>query len=244
MENIFKSIYFARHHRIICLYKCVNLNLHVIGEALAATVKNVENKYEDSDTLRRIKEISDLTSPAFSNQKDGVERYHTLVVSHYFISLISEFEGFLVDILREVIKAYPAKAGAISLRLSEIADCESLNEAVEIGVNKFLNELVYKRPKEYIEAINQILSISSVEKASSMWKQYVEFKARRDIGIHDDWRKNETYVRKVQEVGGAVPEAEYLVPDNDYFVAAVDVIDDLMRSISEHCAAKFTASTT
>jgi hypothetical protein len=224
-----------RHKRIQCIYRCVNLNLEVIKFTLQSALKGNNDIYE------KIHKISDLASSAFGSNDDKFERYHSFVVSHYFITLISEFEGFLVDFLRVVVKNHPPKIGNISLKLSEVAECENLDQVIEIGVNKFLNDLVYKKPRDYVEAINDILSTNQSSELDDLWRKFIELKARRDLGVHNDWKSNETYFRKVTEIGGTPSKGEFLAPDNDYFVEAVQVVHDLMNKLGAHCVEKFTS---
>lgn len=200
-----------RHNRIKCLYMCVNLNLVVIRQGLSG----------DKDIANEINAIEDLLGQAYEEDE---HKFHSFVVSHYFISLVSEFEGFLVDLLRIVLRRFPAKIGSISLRLSDVAECEDIDQAIEIGASKFLNELVYKRPKEYIDTINELLSVQRSPELEDLWKKFIECKARRDLGVHNDWRVNETYNRKLTEIGEPPSQAQFLVPTNDYFVDSVDII--------------------
>ena len=43
------------------------------------------------------------------------------------------------------------------------------------------------------------------------WNIFIEAKARRDVGVHNNWICNETYIRKVKESGAKV---EYIAGQN------------------------------
>jgi len=218
----------VRRKRIECILNCVNLNLGVINAA-----------YNQLNNIpKEIKKIAKNLPDGFQRNGNYNLNFHSFVVSHYFISLIAEFEGFLVDMLRSIVKRYPEKVGNITIKVSELTTCGSLEEAIYICIDRFINELTYKRPKEYIETLQGIFSLNK-EDFEDLWPTFMERKARRDLGVHNDWQKNEIYIRKVKEVGITPPKDDFLAPDNDYFVDSVKILFDLMGKISIHCAEKF-----
>jgi hypothetical protein len=219
-----------RQRRIECLLNCVNLNLDVINAAYD----------QGNDVSKQISKIATNLPDGFRRNTNDNINFHSFVVSHYFITLIAEFEGFLVDMLRSIVKRYPEKVGNISIKVSELTACCSLDEAIYIGIDRFINELTYKRPKEYIDTLQRIFSLNK-EEFEALWPEFMERKARRDLGVHNDWRKNEIYVRKVKEVGITPSKDDFLAPDNEYFVDSVKVVFDLLAKISVHCAEKFRA---
>lgn len=219
-----------RHGRIACIYNCVNLNMEVM----------MAIRDQDNDISERIVTIVEKLPTGFKRNTNDYLNFQSFVVSHYFITLIAEFEGFLVDMLRTIVKRYPRKVGNISIRVSEIAACGSLEEAISIGIDRFINDLSYSRPKEYIDSLQEIFSLNKKD-FQTLWPIFMERKARRDLGVHNDWRKNETYIRKIKEVGIAPSDEDFLAPDNDYFVASVEIVHKIMRKISEHCAEKFSS---
>lgn len=218
-----------RHNRIACIYKCVNLNLDVI------------HAYQDQDNevSKQIAEIVEKLPIEFRRNKNDNLNFHSFVVSHYFITLVAEFEGFLVDMLRTIVKRHPVKVGNISIKVSEIAICSSLDEAIAIGIDRFINDLTYKRPKEYIDSLQEIFSLNK-DDFQGLWPGLIERKARRDLGVHNDWRKNEIYIRKIREVGITPTNDDFLAPDNEYFVESVGIVHDILSKISLHCAEKFS----
>lgn len=222
----------SRHDKVQCLFMCVNLNLEILHDLLQRV----------SPVADRIQEIEKLLHPRVFLSDSGTAnlRFHSFVVSHYFVSLVSEFEGFLAEILEVVIKRYPSKIGSATLRISEISHCETVDEAIEIAVGKYLNELSYKRPKEYIASLRELLSIEDSPEMNVLWTQFVEQKARRDLGVHNGWKNNEIYKRKVSEMGGVPSDQEFLAPDNEYFVNAADTIHQLMTGLYDHCSSKFS----
>ena len=67
-----------------------------------------------------------------------------------------------------------------------------------------------------------------------LWPQFVEIKARRDIGIHNNWVCNQTYLRKVAEAGlqTSVEAGQSLIPGYvEYLSGAINVLHEIGRTI-------------
>lgn len=114
-------------------------------------------------------------------------------------NLVGEVELYFTDIVKNVILAYPKKLGSVEFRLSEILD-KPTNELVQAAADKWLNALFYKKPSEYLELLSELLAVPP-KSIGETWPQYIEAKARRDLGIHSGWTVNETYLRKIGEAG-------------------------------------------
>jgi hypothetical protein len=64
-------------------------------------------------------------------------------------------------------------------------------------------------------------------------------KARRDIGIHSDWKRNALYDAKISEVGLSAPTKSFLGIGDNYFGHAVRVATKMIETLSNHCLRKF-----
>jgi hypothetical protein len=101
---------------------------------------------------------------------------------------------------------------------------------------------MYEKPEDYLKKICTILSIES-KQIEPFWPYYIEAKARRDVGVHNNWKCNETYLRKTakldfeisQKIGGSlVPSnTEYCnkVHDNIIFIAN-EIADQILEKHS------------
>lgn len=121
-------------------------------------------------------------------------------LSHFFVAAISAFEQFLQDYVYQVILKHPMRVGTTTFKLSEILDAGGIEPLVQRAAEKLLNEVMYKKPLEVLTSVCEIMSISQASLDSS-WRYFVEAKARRDLGIHNGWRCNSVYLRKVSEAG-------------------------------------------
>jgi hypothetical protein len=71
------------------------------------------------------------------------------------------------------------------------------------------------------------------------WLQFVELKARRDVGLHANWQRSETYTRKLSEAGAQISSDKFLGITSSYFKEALIVADDLIQNCHQHCCSRF-----
>jgi hypothetical protein len=154
---------------------------------------------------------------------------------HLFFTQISGLEFFFQSCLAAVLRAYPKKLGSAQFTLSQILEADSKDALIDQATEVFLNKLMYKKPSEYLDEICNTLSIESVG-IRPFWSDFVEAKARRDVGIHNNWKCNETYLRKVSEVGLTLPFelGDSLVPkDGSYFTKTTESLGQIGRQMVE-----------
>lgn len=80
--------------------------------------------------------------------------------------------------------------------------------------------------------------VLSIDEAAiqAVWPRFVEAKARRDLGMHNAWRCNSIYLRKLAESGIAstLKEGESAAPSDDVYVRQVDhALDELADMITK-----------
>jgi hypothetical protein len=117
-----------------------------------------------------------------------------------FISMISSLELFFQEAISGVLQAYPKKVGSVQFKLSEILDAGTTDELILRAAEEYIMKLMYKKPLEYLEEITRTLSIDSAS-IRPFWPTFIEAKARRDLGMHNGWKCNSTYIRKLEETG-------------------------------------------
>lgn len=121
-------------------------------------------------------------------------------VERSFIMLVASFELFLQELLQVIVTAYPKKVGQIEFKLSEIIDAGSPDELVRQAIDTTLNQLMYKKPNEYLTAVANLLSIDA-DALRGEWLIFAEAKARRDLAVHNGCKCNAIYLRKIKEAG-------------------------------------------
>ena len=175
--------------------------------------------------------------PCFAGDDDD-DRVYSYIVAQSFLAIIAEFENLLVEVMSAVVSFYPQKLGNESFRLSDILELGDQATIVRAASERYINAIMYKRASEYRKALVDLLS-ADPDFLSDEWAAYVECKARRDVGVHNGWKLNETYKRKLAEVGVTPSPDVYLAPSNDYFFNSLELLANMAKAISDHCQTKF-----
>lgn len=197
--------------------------------AVVHTLKKKPSELEH-DYLELVKDLGNL-------HKDVKEEFSGNVVQNHmrsmcFISLVSAFEEFLVEISMLALKEYPQKISGEQVDFKKAIEM-SRDALIEYKAKEYLNKIMYMPPKEYLKSLCALLSVDPSSLNSSFIK-YIEIKSRRDLGVHNDWKKNEVYERKVKESKGRIPEdAAILRPSHEYFMYAHEVCKDLVGKITK-----------
>ncbi|WOB06880.1 hypothetical protein [Piscinibacter gummiphilus] len=155
-------------------------------------------------------------------------------VARLFIAHIAAFEVFLQDTISAVIQKHPKKVGDVEFRLADILDSPTTTELVQRATDAHLNKLMYKKPNEYLKEVCALLSIER-EPLDDDWKILVEAKARRDLGVHNSWKCNGIYLRKLHEAGIASSLAigDSAVPqEKAYLYHVTDALERLSKMIT------------
>lgn len=152
---------------------------------------------------------------------------------------VTELELYLVDVLNSIFKTFPQKVKNMKFDFSYIVD-KSNEEIIQAASEKYINELMYKKPLEYLESFCKIISINS-KKIKENWKGFIEAKARRDLGLHNDWIVNEIYIRKLIEIGSTseVPLGKTIYANSNYVSGVLDDCEDLIEKIHSELVRKF-----
>ena len=168
---------------------------------------------------------------------DAALQENGLSVTKYFagmflVSKVSQVEQYFVEIVRVVSTHYPRKLGSTEFKLSDILEA-TRDELVARSAEEYITRLTYKRPSEYLGQLAEFLSID--ERAiKDTWSPFVEIKARRDLGIHNRWIVNETYLRKLGDakVTCGLKVGDLICPDIDQLMTIFGHCNDLVNGIS------------
>lgn len=156
----------------------------------------------------------------------------------FLFSLVAEVEIYFVDVMKSIIRRHPKKVGAVEFKLSDILN-SSPEELITAASENHLNRLMYKKPSEYLGELANVLSIDKGT-IEQHWPAFIEAKARRDLGTHNNWLINDTYRKKVAEVGLEAPlgSGVLMCPDFEYLMEAIKNCDVLVRSIRDSIKTK------
>ncbi|MEP8732940.1 hypothetical protein ABKV75_21800 [Enterobacter hormaechei] len=166
----------------------------------------------------------------------GKNHILTHMPSLCFSSLVSAFENYLIEMLALALKTHPHKIAKESVDLKKVIEL-SREEIILFKANEYINQIMYKTPKDYLKSLSNILSLSE-ESISPAFNMYIEIKARRDLGVHNNWRKNEIYERKIAEAKISPPTTNTLSPNLEYYKYAFTVCSFLVQKISNQTCEK------
>jgi hypothetical protein len=166
--------------------------------------------------------------------------YEKFFASHLTITLVSEVEHFLGSAIAAALRLHPEKMGSQTIKLTEVISAASKDEIIDRAAGSVMNNLMYEKPLDYMRSLANILSIDAATIEQS-WPAFVELKARRDVGVHNNWVSNEIYLRKVREAGIPSPYAigVRLIPDFRYLQRSMDFCKDLVEVIVQQLAGKW-----
>ena len=173
--------------------------------------------------------------------RDGLlSRYQYLAFQQLpingIVQLATIVDALLGDLVRSVVVRYPQKLGGKRvIQLQSILESKTLEEVHLRATDALLNELSYKSPTDFAEAVEVLLSINLVE--CPAFHKYVELKATRDIHIHNRGIVNETYLKKAGSHTRAVAGA-FLPVDITYFLesyeACIQITEWLEVELDQH----------
>ncbi|MCK4359314.1 MAG: hypothetical protein KAW92_11345 [Candidatus Cloacimonetes bacterium] len=152
-----------------------------------------------------------------------------------FVDLIASVELFFVELIKAAIVEHPQKVGDSKFELKEVLRGLTVDELIERCANDFIHKLMYEKPEDYLEKMCSVLSIDSGEVAP-FWPRFIEAKARRDLGVHNNWICNDLYIRKTKGLLGiqVAKRDEILLPcDRDYCNEVNGTIVNLSKTMIE-----------
>jgi citrate lyase gamma subunit len=177
---------------------------------------------------------------ASSESKQAEITFETFFAATILINLVSEVEHFFGSAIATALRMYPGKMGNQTFKLTEIITASSNNELIDRAASATLNELMYEKPMDYLTGLAEILSINK-ESMIDVWPGFVEVKARRDLGVHNNWVANPIYLRKLKEAKCKdLPNiGTRLIPDFAYLNEALSICDKLVELMANLMAEKW-----
>jgi hypothetical protein len=148
-----------------------------------------------------------------------------------FQHLVAVFEGFMFELLRLWLSAYPGgipNKGSKTVDLAMVIDASDREAILQVFIDKELNALKYERPTAWFRYLNDRVKLGGP--TDEQIAHLAEIKASRDILAHNRGVVNQTYLDKAgsharYEIGQRleVPEP-YLL---DSWLLIQGVIQDL-----------------
>ena len=178
-------------------------------------------------------------------KEELVEKYkflaiHQLAVNGLF-QLVAITEALLGDIVRALLCRYPQKLGGKrNVPIHFILESSSLEEIHLRAADHVLNELSYKSPIEFAEALENLLSLNLLE--CPAYHKYMEVKASRDIFVHNRGIANDIYTRKAA-THARCKGGESLPADPQYFLESYESCIQLTEWLENELHARWHSAT-
>lgn len=207
--------------------------------ALDVVANNVQSSPEEEISLQfPVGYKPDRTAMFGTNtygKQDLLGRYaflaFTQMPTNGIVQLVTIVEAMFGDIVRSIVLKFPQKLGAKRTMAMQIAlEAQSIDEIHIRVIDTLLNELAYKSPQEFSEALNGLFSLNLLE--CPAFHKYIELKATRDIYIHNRGIANDIYVRKAG-THARVRVGQDLPVDIQYFLESYEQCLQLTEWLQE-----------
>ncbi len=146
------------------------------------------------------------------------------------VMLASYFDCFLCDLIGGYYRIHPEGLSDkdLSINASELRSCADIEEALELLVNKKIENVSYKGMEDQKAFMKQFLKIDLRENLIS-WDVINEAIERRNILVHNNGIINSRYLKRVrtsgvQEDKQPMKEGERLIVSDEYFSKVIDEI--------------------
>lgn len=99
---------------------------------------------------------------------------------------------------------------------------------------------MYEKPLDYLTKVSSLLSIDEIS-LKPLWQTFIEAKARRDLGLHNGWKYNETYLRKISDAGLTAKfiQGESTLPKvREYITPVGSALSELAELLHKEISAK------
>lgn len=120
-----------------------------------------------------------------------------------FVSIVASVEDYLSKIMISVLKAEPKRLKCTikdvkmvdSVSVIDLVD-KSKDELFDQIIDQRLASLFYASPQKQLEYLDKAIGVKVED---SIWKEWIEIKARRDIWIHNAGIVNQIYLDKAKD---------------------------------------------
>jgi len=160
-----------------------------------------------------------------------------IIFEGLFILAVSTFEITLNDTMSIILNSMPDKLLEKSYTISkqQILDEDPLSKAIE----KYINELSYNHIKEYFKKFTKITSINEDVISKEIFNEWIEFKASRNLLIHNNLIVDDIYIRLAGDKCRSKVIGTKLNIDEHYLLSSINCISNILGGIKEQLEIKY-----
>lgn len=169
---------------------------------------------------------------ALRDQVDEARRALELVPRTFLVSLVSQFDSLVGNVLRVVYLKRPEMLAASDrqLSLSQLLDLGSVEKASEYLVEKEIEQLLRSSHAEQFNWMENQFSVE-LRKDLPSWPVFVELTERRNLFVHTDGIVSEQYLGVCSKHGvsdlDALERGMELEVEPEYFSSVCDCVFEL-----------------
>jgi len=121
--------------------------------------------------------------------------------------IVAQVEAFFSDLIKGVLRLDKRKLKTRvqgidytkKIDVDLILNSSSIEEVIEDLINKELSNIFYSSPEKQFEYLQRVVGIEVDEGIKKLFNQWKEYKAARDLIVHNHGIINETYLFKAGE---------------------------------------------
>lgn len=165
----------------------------------------------------------------------GIDRrVQPFIRSQLFIALVSEVEDFFTTILERLFEAYPENIFKIYSNFETMSASNSPEDIVSACVKWRCKEFPPLGTLGYWNEIEKIVGMPPPN-VNNLAQQYIEIKARRNAGVHTNWRRDQKYDARLAEAQLTAETKTFLGVDSKYFALSVMCCINMISECNKHC---------
>jgi hypothetical protein len=157
------------------------------------------------------------------------------LTSSTFQQFVSLFEDFLFGIMRHWLLAFPQSLARKQIPVSVVLEASDLDAVKLAAVNRELNELNYKKVREWFSHLNGLVSLGCP--TADEIDRLAEIKATRDVSVHNRGIASLIYEEKAGPLGRAKAGERLEMPEH-YHLASWQLIRKVVQDLSAASVAK------
>ncbi|NQS87084.1 hypothetical protein ACRPHS_03625 [Pantoea allii] len=199
---------------------------------IALSLSQPETNPELFKAREALKEIVKNNSPIISEH--GI--HYDLVMKHIpslcFSSLVSAFEDFIVEVADLILRKEPERLYNVKCEYGLFTTMND-EETINYLISEKTATLTFGSAREYTNKLCKLIDIDK-RTIEHLIKPYIEIKARRDVGVHNNWVKDAKYRKKISELNIPDVSESFLKPDLDYFRHTYDTCGAMVKIIANN----------
>lgn len=227
---------FATHSNFLNSLDCIYEMFKLVGPLLESKDQERQKKIEelgeeikDSDGRlgRKLSSLKDLKE--FIGHIRKIRKADLMFRQNIVISIVSKFDEFLADLLRECYKANPnwLKNPNKTITYKELFDAESVDRLRSDLLQKEVEILMRDSHHAQIAFIDDKLKLG-LQKGFAGWKAFLEITERRNIFVHNGGYVNDAYLANAKKLG-FTPHSKAKIG------VMLTATDEYIRSTIDHC---------